>query len=83
MATAPEVLHAALCLGPAERAEIAHRLLLSLDPVVDDDAEQGWADEIRRRLRALREGRVALRDWDDVLPEIQQSIEKGGHEAAG
>jgi putative addiction module component (TIGR02574 family) len=82
MTTAPEVLHAAMSLGTDERAAIAHQLLLSLEPdVADDDVEQAWAEEIRRRLCAIREGRVALRDWDDALTDIRRSITEGPHEA--
>jgi hypothetical protein len=82
MTTAPEFLNAAMRLGIEERAEIAHQLLLSLEPdVVDDDAGQAWAEEIRRRLIAIREGRVLLRDWDDALSDIRQSITASTDEA--
>jgi hypothetical protein len=77
MTSAPEVLHAAMSLGAEERAQIAHQLLLSLEPdAVDNDVEQTWAEEIRDRLLAIREGRVALRDWDDALSDIRQSRKK-------
>lgn len=51
MTTASQVLNAALGLKPDERAQVAHRLLLSLEP---DDGEHGadeaWGAEVRRRL---------------------------------
>jgi hypothetical protein len=76
MATASEVLTAARGLSHEERAAIAHELLITLEPdEPDDDVEQAWADEIRRRLRAIREGRVVLRDWDEALADILQSID--------
>jgi hypothetical protein len=30
--------------------------------------------QIRRRLHAIREGRVVLRDWDEALAKIRQSL---------
>ena len=63
----------------AERAELAHTLLLSLEPGdFDEDADQEWAAEIRRRLQAIRNGRVALRDWDEALVSIRQAITTRG-----
>ncbi len=75
MATADDVLNAAMDLNSEDRAEVAHKLLLSLEPDdFDEDAAGAWADEIRRRLQAIREGRVVLRDWDDALSDIRRSI---------
>jgi len=74
MTTPSDVLNAALGLQSNERAEVAHQLLLSLEPAgFDEDVEQAWADEIRQRLRAIREGSVTLRPWDDALADLRQS----------
>jgi len=79
MTTPSQILDAALALNSEQRAEVAHQLLLSLEPAdFDADADQAWAAEIRRRLQALREGRVALRDWDEALVNIRQSIVSRG-----
>lgn len=79
MSSASEVLNVALALKPDERAELAHKLLLSLEPDdLDQDADQAWADEIRRRLQAIRQGRAELRDWDDALSDIRQAIVSKG-----
>jgi len=75
MTSSAEILSAAMGLQPTERAEMAHQLLLSLEsPQLDENADQAWAMEIRRRLEAIRSGRVVLRDWDDVLADVRQSI---------
>lgn len=75
MATADQVLNAALSLSLDERAEVAHKLLLSLEPAdFDADADQAWAEEIKRRLHAIRDGSTTLRAWDDALSDIRQSI---------
>ena len=75
MTTATEILNAALVLDQNARAEIAHQLLLSLEPDgLDDDVDQLWADEIRSRRRAIREGSTDLRDWDDALAGMRESL---------
>jgi hypothetical protein len=74
MSTA-DILHAALSLSPEQRGEIAHQLILSLDrEPSDDDVDRAWASEINRRRQAIREGRTTLRDWDEALTAMRQSI---------
>ena len=80
MTTLSEILSAALALPADSRAEVAHRLLLSLEAAEhDSDVDQAWADEIRRRLRAIRDGQAIVRDWNIALEDIRQSlVSKGG-----
>src|SRR5438132_214387 len=74
MPAALQVLDAAMALNRDQRAELAHKLLLSLEPDgIDEDADQAWAAEIRRRLLAIRDGQVALRDWDEALLRVRQA----------
>jgi putative addiction module component len=75
MTTPSQIVDAAMSLEPSQRAEVAHELLLSLEPDdFDKDADSAWAVEIRRRLQAIRQGRIVLRDWDDALADIRQSL---------
>ena len=75
MTTPTQILDAALALDTAQRAEVAHQLLVSLEADdFDDDADPAWAAEIRRRLQAIRQGKVVLRDWDEALADIRQSL---------
>jgi hypothetical protein len=75
MSTASEILSAALALNLQQRSEIAHHLLLSLESDdSDDEIEKAWADEIRRRRQAIREGRTTLRDWDEALASLRASV---------
>ena len=80
MATTSEILSAALLLSSEQRAEVAHKLLLSLESdESESDIDQVWADEIRQRLRLIREGQGVTRDWSVALKEIRQSLaSKGG-----
>lgn len=52
------LIDTALRLPESERAELAVRLIDSLDPTVDADAEAAWAAEIAERLADLDAGRV-------------------------
>jgi hypothetical protein len=58
-----------------KRAEVAHQLVFSLEPAdFDEDANQAWAAEVRRRLWAIRDGNVVLRYWDEALTGIRRSL---------
>lgn len=48
----------ALRLSGEERAELAQKLLLSLDAPTDEEMEQDWLIEAHRRARELDEGIV-------------------------
>ena len=53
-----EVITTALQLDMEERAQLARRLLLSLDEPSESEAESVWLEEAERRLKEFREGRV-------------------------
>lgn len=65
-----ELLHSALALPEAERAEIAATLIRSLDTETDEDVDAAWCSEIQRRLEAINRGEVRLIPWDDVMQEL-------------
>lgn len=83
MATMTElsaILEAALRLPSPQRAELAERLLASLDDVAEDrlsaDAEAaallgpGWLEEIERRVEAYRRGEVTPVDGEEFFQEL-------------
>jgi putative addiction module component (TIGR02574 family) len=71
MATKDELLTDVLQLPPEERAEVAHKLLLSLDGDTDDvNAEAAWSQELERRAEDIRQGRVKTVSWEDVEARI-------------
>ena len=51
-----DIAAAALELPPAERAQLAQRLMASIDR--DPEVEAAWNEEIRRRLAELEGGSV-------------------------
>ena len=56
----------ALHLSEEERAELAQKLLLSLDTPTMDEIEEDWLVEARRRARELDEGIVQPIPADEV-----------------
>ena len=72
--TAEAVLAEALRLDVQARAEIASELLASLDGPPDPGAEQAWAAEIERRVKALEAGIEPLESWNDIKRRIASQV---------
>lgn len=54
-------------LSPKDRACLIRRLIATLDPGEDVDAEQLWLDEAERRLAAWRRGETTAIQGDEVF----------------
>lgn len=64
----------ALDLPLRERAQLAHRLITSLDEDADDDpaeVERAWEEEIRRRVAELDAGTAELIPAEEVFAELR------------
>lgn len=57
-----------------ERAEIAARLIESLDDAADQGVDEAWAAEIERRCAALDAGDAVTSDWAEVRRRIEMQI---------
>lgn len=68
-----QLLEEALQLPSEARAAIAGELIQSLDDRVDDDAEEAWSDEIRRRLDRLDAGQARTVPWTEARRRIYQA----------
>jgi hypothetical protein len=73
---AAEVLKDALTLPPEARAAIADSLLASLDVTIDEDAEDRWREEIRRRLEEIDQGAVRLISWPDARRQLRGRLKR-------
>ena len=69
-----EVSTAALQLSIEERAELAGRLLLSLDEPSESEVERLWLEEAERRLKEFREGEVRSVPADEVFTRALDDI---------
>lgn len=60
-----------IALPPADRVELAHFLLSSLE-AEDDGVETAWDAEASRRAEEIRSGRAIGRPVDDLLAELHE-----------
>ena len=73
---AEKILAEALTLGTRERADVAAKLLASLDGEPEAEVEAAWAAEVAQRIDDIEAGRVELVPWEDVESRIEQKILK-------
>jgi putative addiction module component (TIGR02574 family) len=59
-----------LQLPPADRGEVAAKLLDSLEGATDADAEAAWTEEILSRIEDVRSGRVNAIPWTEARAQI-------------
>ena len=76
--TSTEVLTNAMQLPEKDRAEIAHQLLLSLEPEAfgDDEIASAWQQEIEARMEKVVSGKYQAHDWREALKEIRQNLKE-------
>lgn len=73
--TAKDMLDGALRLPASDRAELAERLLESLDEGCDVDTQEAWSDEIAQRLAELDSGAVKTIPWAEVRRRMLQAVQ--------
>lgn len=66
-----QIEHEALHLTENERAELAHKLLLSLDVPTEEEIEKDWLIEASRRAKELDEGVVQPISAEEVRKKAQ------------
>lgn len=64
----------ALSLPRQSRAEIAERILASLEDAADTKAEKSWKAVVRRRRAEIRSGKAKLRPAADVMRDALRAI---------
>lgn len=78
MSTVDSLLDQALELSPEERADLARRLILSLDAqngaLSDDEWIAAWKPELERRLRAYESGEAKAIDWRKSVEQVRASL---------
>lgn len=67
-----DVEAAALQLEPLERAQLAQRLMASLDR--DPEVEDAWNEEIRRRVAELEAGHAEFIPADEALANLRARL---------
>ncbi|XYH98587.1 addiction module protein [Sorangium sp. So ce1128] len=74
MSSRNAVLAEALQLPPEERADVAKRLIASLDGPADEDVEAAWLAEVERRLQDVDRGAAKVTPWDDVRERLARRL---------
>lgn len=69
-----QVTKEAMDLPPRQRLALAEFLLESTDSAADPEAEAAWDAEIRVRIRAIDEGRVAGVAYEDVMRAAESRL---------
>jgi putative addiction module component (TIGR02574 family) len=70
-ATVEKLAEDALTLSDRERAELAHKLLVSLEGAPEENAEEAWDVEIARRVDRIKEGTAKGRPAEEVFRDIR------------
>jgi len=68
------VIEQALHLTAQERADLAHKLLESLDDVPQAEAEQFWAEAAVRRAREIDEGKVQMVSAEELEKRVGSKL---------
>lgn len=80
MSVVQEILNRAMTLSEKERAEIAHKLLSSLEPEPEEDpaeVEQAWLEEIERRMDLVEKGEGQLVDAFEAIAKLRKELQEG------
>lgn len=73
MTTTQEILNAAKALPEEERLLLAHSLFDSIHEM-EEDVEQAWIEEIRRRCGEIDRGEVELIPAEEVFEEARRIL---------
>ena len=73
-ATLEQVTKEAMDLPPRQKLALAEFLLESAEAAADPEAEAAWDSEIRDRIRAIDEGRVAVVSYEDVMRSAEDRL---------
>lgn len=72
------IVEQALKMPFRDRAEIAQRLLESLDQQGDTDFDAAWQFEIEKRIAELDSGRVSCIPWEEVRERLMRHARDPG-----
>ena len=74
---AETLLQDAMALTEADRAEVAARLVESLEPVAEVDVEAAWHAEIGRRLEKIDSGQAKFTSWPELRDRLRARLNGG------
>jgi putative addiction module component (TIGR02574 family) len=69
-----EILRDAVQLSPAERAELADRLVETLASDIPPEIERAQIAEVRRRIAQIESGEVTLVPGEQALEQVRRIV---------
>ena len=72
---AAELLRDALALPAKARAALIDSLIDSLDPTIEEGAEEAWKREIEARLKQIDSGAVKPISWREARERLRDRLE--------
>lgn len=72
---AQQLFDAAMRLPERERAKLADKLALTVDPMADPEWQAAWGSEIARRIAEVENGTAKLRGWEDVRRRLWEGLD--------
>ncbi len=80
MSVESELVDRVLLLPSDDRAALARKIILSLEPPqFDADAEAAWDAEIEARLAQVDRGEVTLLDWRESIDRARRALNSTGN----
>jgi len=74
--TSSQLYGTALALSEENRAELAYKLLQSLQPSgILSDEEPRFSAELERRVKAYEDEETSASDWDEVSARLRLALE--------
>ena len=61
-------------LGSREKAALAHILIQDLDTSADENTEQIWVEQARKRYQEFKEGKIEALPGDEVMHRARQHL---------
>ena len=75
MAIESDLVERTMHLSSEDRAELARRLILSLEAGgMAADVERAWEIEIERRISSFEGGQTSAADWQDAVERARQKL---------
>ena len=66
-----QLLEEVLALPPKVRAEMAEKLLASLEDNAISDIDRAWAEECDRRMKAIEAGEMEVVDGAEIIRKLR------------
>lgn len=76
--TPEQITTAALAMSVEDRQDLLVQLMDSLDGPPDEDYEEAWAAEIKRRLDDVRSGKAVTVPWEEVRRKLLEGTDDAG-----